>query len=524
MVCTKVLVCGSVDGKFSKFFKKVSSLNKKNGPFEMVICTGNFFTNQPECKNEWESFIKRSGKIDVPVYILGPTSDGLDGYYGSKEDIEDGVEIFENILYLGQKGIFKTTSGVVISYLGGCASSGNYGVKKSHVNALLEQVKKDDKFCGVDILLTSAWPKDVMKQTKSEIEGPPSSALVSLIAATLKPRYHLTHCADNFFERTPYRNHQVLQGQQEHVSRFLSLAPFGNSRGEKAIYAISLQPISSMSHDELVKQPDNVTEFPYTEVLGIAMSSDDSKDEKPQQFFFDTNSNKRKHGNSNDNQAKRTPKGPPTLKGDCWFCLGSKNVEKHLVVSVGEQCYVAVAKGAINKDHILICPVQHHNSTVVAPDDVVMEMEKYKMGLRKMFKEEGKHMVTYERNFYTQHLQLQVIGIPAERSDEVKDTFVDFAEESVMELNEMPDDQDISQVVAPTTPYFVVELPSGQRLLHKVKGKMPLQFGREVLTSPSLLNLPDRIDWKECKLTLEEESEMTKKFRKRFQPFDFNLT
>ena len=31
------------------------------------------------------------------------------------------------------------------------------------------------------------------------------------------------------------------------------------------------------------------------------------------------------------------------------------------------------------------------------------------MGLRKMFQEERKDMVTYERNFYTQHLQLQVI-------------------------------------------------------------------------------------------------------------------
>jgi len=307
------------------------------------------------------------------------------------------------------------------------------------------------------------------------------------------------------------------------VSRFISLAPFANTDGEKALYAISMSPISSMSHEDLTKQPDVVTEFPYTEVLSkMNGGADKSEEDKPQQFFFDSNNQKRKHDNTDGKQAKRTPKGPPSLKGDCWFCLGSKNVEKHLVVSVGEQCYVAMAKGAVNTDHILICPIQHHNSTVVAPDDVVMEMEKYKQALRKMFAEEEKHMVTYERNFYTQHLQLQVIGVPTDCSDEVADAFTDLAEVNSLEMTELHQDQDISQLVSATTPYFCVELPSGERLLHKVKGKMPLQFGREVLTSPSILNLPERIDWKDCKLSPEEETKTTKRFRKRFQSFDFN--
>ena len=60
--------------------------------------------------------------------------------------------------------------------------------------------------------------------------------------------------------------------------------------------------------------------------------------------------------------------------------------------------------------------------------------------------EEGKHIVTYERNFYTQHLQLQVIAIPASRSDDVKDTFLDFAEENSMAFQTMAEDEDISQV------------------------------------------------------------------------------
>ena len=33
---------------------------------------------------------------------------------------------------------------------------------------------------------------------------------------------------------------------------------------------------------------------------------------------------------------------PPVAKGPCWFCLGSPEVDKHLVVSVGEQVMCAV--------------------------------------------------------------------------------------------------------------------------------------------------------------------------------------
>ena len=209
MVCAKVLVFGSVDGKFSKFFKKVSNLNKKNGPFEMVICTGNFFS--ADCKKDWDAFRKKKERIDVPIYILGPCDENLEQFYGTKEDIEDGVELLDNVLYLGRKGIFKTTSGFVISYLSGCGTKGPHAVKKTHVDSLLEQVRKDDKFCGVDFLLTSAWPRDVTKHTKSDVTLPQSSAFVSLVSSVLKPRYHLSHSDDVFYERPPYRNHQVKE-------------------------------------------------------------------------------------------------------------------------------------------------------------------------------------------------------------------------------------------------------------------------------------------------------------------------
>lgn len=68
--------------------------------------------------------------------------------------------------------------------------------------------------------------------------------------------------------------------------------------------------------------------------------------------------------------AKRSSE-PPKPKGPCWFCLGSPEVEKHLVVSVGTHVYLAMAKGPLNEQHILILPIGHFQSLVTCSDEVL---------------------------------------------------------------------------------------------------------------------------------------------------------
>ena len=41
------------------------------------------------------------------------------------------------------------------------------------------------------------------------------------------------------------------------------------------------------------------------------------------------------------------------------------------------QCYLALAKGGLTNEHVLILPIGHYQSTVTAPSDVVDEIEKY---------------------------------------------------------------------------------------------------------------------------------------------------
>ena len=50
-----------------------------------------------------------------------------------------------------------------------------------------------------------------------------------------------------------------------------------------------------------------------------------------------------------------------------------------------------------------------------------------------------------------------------------------------------------------------------------------LIHSRDVLASPQILNMPDRVDWKVCKLSKDEEISNAKSFRTAFEPYDFNL-
>ena len=81
-----------------------------------------------------------------------------------------------------------------------------------------------------------------------------------------------------------------------------------------------------------------------------------------------------------------------------------------LVVAVGDHIYLALPKGGFNKDHVLILPIGHHQSLASLPEEIMEEVDKFKSAIRKIYKKQGKVPVFWERNYRTQHLQIQVRG------------------------------------------------------------------------------------------------------------------
>lgn len=80
--------------------------------------------------------------------------------------------------------------------------------------------------------------------------------------------------------------------------------------------------------------------------------------------------------------------------------------------------------GGLVQEHFLICPIEHHQSSVDQPQEVLDEISKFKDALNKFYNQNGKVAVFFERNYKTSHMQLQVIPIPKNATKHLKDTFM----------------------------------------------------------------------------------------------------
>jgi len=213
--------------------------------------------------------------------------------------------------------------------------------------------------------------------------------------------------------------------------------------------------------------------------------------------------------------------------GDCWFCLGGEHVRKHMVVSVGQHCYVALARGGVNSQHVLILPIQHYQSSLTLPDEVSLEVEEYKKALKEMFKSRGLSSFIYERNYKTDHMQIQVLPIHKKYKQHIPTALTKVGHGRTdkngypieIDFVELPMLVDMrSALPGPRTPFFVCELDDGTRLLHRVRGGFPLNFGREAVCE--LINKPEKGDWKNCVVADDQEEHYSSKFTEIFRKFD----
>ena len=153
------------------------------------------------------------------------------------------------------------------------------------------------------------------------------------------------------------------------------------------------------------------------------MLSDDPILQKQIQFFYDMdsidNAKRSRHQNSSLNKKAKLE----IDQSKCWFCLSSPVVSKHLVISVGAEIYLALAKGGLVEDHLLILPITHHQSLSILPKNVKEEMDLYKKAVSKYYESTNRVPVFFERNFKTSHCQLQAVPVHKNQAPTLKEIF-----------------------------------------------------------------------------------------------------
>ncbi|KAK5139675.1 hypothetical protein LTR32_007292 [Rachicladosporium monterosium] len=257
------VVIGAVNGKFSEMFAKLATLHAKQN-FAFAIIAGDLCANigtAADADREELAKLLR-GDITVPLstyFALGGQSLPVEVV-----DIleKNEGELCPNLSVFGRKASIKTSDGFRIVAVGGAhAGSGDQVVPQYaayYTDSDAQAVGKG--LTNADIVVTSDWPAHIRDGGKSQytVASPAETESIADLCTSLKPRYHFS-ASEAFYEREPFFHNGPTPRS---VTRFISLAPYGNSAKQKWIYAFSLEP----SADAPQNLPPGCTASPLTSI------------------------------------------------------------------------------------------------------------------------------------------------------------------------------------------------------------------------------------------------------------------
>ncbi|RUS21953.1 CwfJ C-terminus 1-domain-containing protein-like protein [Endogone sp. FLAS-F59071] len=280
----KVLAVGSANGQLVELFAKVATINSKNGPFDILLCSGDLFgeNSDPEVLRDLIN-----NKIDIPITTYFITGSCPLPSLISEHIQQSHGEVCNNLFHLGKQGVLTTAQGCRIAYLSGSHYPEHYDATavesadgasnpslpneemyfhSTDVASLVATPTPPSTPPGVDILLTFEWPQGIARLSSQKV--PPSlvgAQPIAELAAGLQPRYHFAGKEKLFLEREPYRNVGGGPGKPiaGHVTRFIGLGEVGNKDKIRWFYAFNMSPLSSIQPSALLVQPPNTTDFPF---------------------------------------------------------------------------------------------------------------------------------------------------------------------------------------------------------------------------------------------------------------------
>ncbi|OAV89150.1 hypothetical protein PTTG_07836 [Puccinia triticina 1-1 BBBD Race 1] len=223
----KILVIKPNPGRFKALFAKLTTINKKNGPFDLIICVSDLF-KIPENNEEQEELDDLlAHKVSVPVRtfaMLGSLKlpDAVQGLLEKK----DGL-VCPNLEILAPNSILtlSTVANLRIANFGGVYDPTNYNcpsedldtqsstnyINSGQLSKFLSKIKPTSTpdHLGIDILLTHSLPQLLTvnsnlapKDYNAPAWGCPP---ITEVLRAAQPRYHFSGGAvAEFWEREPW--------------------------------------------------------------------------------------------------------------------------------------------------------------------------------------------------------------------------------------------------------------------------------------------------------------------------------
>ena len=578
------IVAGALNGRLADAFAKLGALHAKNG-FAFALLLGDVFAistppdpGDDDAARAVDALL--SGEINVPLptyFALGRAA--LPAAVAARVE-RHGGEVCENLFFLGKKGSIKTSDGVRIVAVGG--SRDRIPSTTATTAATTTTTATDAAYCtaaevhalkaveAADILLSTEWPAGIECGASTFPAARPrgGSGPIAELAHLLRPRYHFVPGGDVFWEREPYRNaprgSDDDNGAAGPLSRFYALGDWGNAAKQKALFAFSLD----------VSQPPAtaaalVTASPYrrSDPAAAAAAAQGSKRSASSSFFWGdhTSSHDQQRHGQHQHGKKRArgpgPPRPPPGPESCFFCLSYPRLEKHLIVSIGTESYLATAKGPLTvaatnppglpfSAHILIVPFAHSPTLALVEDAATRraayaEMHRYRRAVERMLAARAAcAAVTFEvRRRGGVHVHWQLVPLPTALLPAAHAAFDAAAQQTLKRGFE--DGPPVSPSQSPQPEAREPEPEVGEegdvagdgdaftywtsgthhgRVLRLAEDEFfDLQFGRRVLASVLGGGAAERLNWRECVLGTGEETRDAAAFKAAFREWDFSL-
>ncbi|ODV77389.1 uncharacterized protein CANTADRAFT_55610 [Suhomyces tanzawaensis NRRL Y-17324] len=484
---SKFLVLNPSPSNLESVLGKANLQNEKNGPFEAVFLLGDVITKGKALPNT---------EIKQPTYFTQGAEEFAvevtNGISSSTGD-SDLIDILPNLTVLKSLvNVLKVKSGTKIMIVSGASE-----IEENQREALrLANISQ------VDILITYNWPQALAKQEQLSLVG---NNFIDELVKQVKPKYHFCvgHEYGKFFEN------QAFKWESGEVTRFISLGQEGS--GEKWFYGFN----SGGDPDET-----KLGENPFTRVSV-----------KPKRNIDEVNEN-----------LESVSKRPKVTPESCFFCLSNPKAETHMIVSIGNNVYLTIAKGPLTRSngdlsfsgHAIIIPIEHiptlrSNSTNVISSPVFQEVLQYQKSLVKAFhtKAPNYRLVFYEVCRGTNvHQNTQVVPIPEHLVGKLKEDIVDraiinnekFQRNHPLEFKVYNEDDPEYIRIINTADYIslVIYESSDSKVIYLSEltdelRPVDFQFPRRALASA--LNTPKRIYWEKCQQSRTRETRECDEFK-----------
>ncbi|KAJ8608028.1 hypothetical protein MRB53_039934 [Persea americana] len=381
-----------------------------------------------------------------------------------------------------------------------------------------------------DILITTDWPESIRTGSTATYNGEPGKEVQSIanLCSTLKPKYHFS-ASPAFFEREPFF-HEVEPPRP--ITRFISLAPYGNADKQKWIYAFSLD--SSAAPPAVLPTGTTASPLKTSRKRGL-----DSQQKAFNSFRYSNGEQPR-----DEHRGKRRKHQTKTDPDKCYFCLSNPSCEAHMIASIGEDAYLTIAKGPLttrdyiprscNTGHMLIIPLMHvaiiGSLDADAQKSTRQEMQKYRQALQTCVASRSTDnqklgAVTWEiSRAGGVHHHWQFLPVPADLITSGKVEAVMKAEAESLSYPEFSKKADEIAVMEEGNFFKVMVWSEGMEFDMVMPldetFRFDLQFGRRVMGK--LMKLESRTNWKDCGQSRQEEEADVARFKEIFKAFDFS--